>query len=131
LLEQISNNDVVIFTGLSRPPFDYYFPRFNVLNKTFRKVSFPAEMEKHPVYQNMAAMAQETNRFKQEALDLIIWLKEEESKSIWLVYDQDNPISLLLFSELQNNFSLINDADFRLSGAPLHFQRIIQFQTKP
>ncbi len=100
------NDDWIVFTGLSRPPIDYYLNRFNSENKVFKEVSFPADMVAHQAYQNNEKLDKNLNEIKISADSVISEIKKSSPGRVWLVFTQDNPIGPLLEKKFQENFTL-------------------------
>lgn len=105
-LANSQNGDWVVFTGLSRPPIDYYLTRFNSKNKIFKKVSFPADMTEHQAYQNNEKIDKNLDQIKISADSLIGEIKKSSPGRVWLVFTQDNLIGPLLEKKFQDNFTL-------------------------
>jgi hypothetical protein len=140
IINNAKNSDYIIFTDLSRPPFDYYYPRLNIENKKFEIISFPQEMEMHPAFQSIREMMKKENEIKAESKRMIENIKKSmngENQSIWVFYSAGNRINEILFQDLKDNFSLKESIQLyhsRLfSGeasevSPLHFQEILRFE---
>ncbi|MFA5184019.1 MAG: glycosyltransferase family 39 protein [Patescibacteria group bacterium] len=105
-LANSQNGDWVVFTGLSRPPIDYYLTRFNSENKIFKEVSFPADITEHQAYQNNEKINKNLNQIKISSETLIGEIKKSSHGRVWLVFTQDNPIGPLLEKKFQENFTL-------------------------
>jgi uncharacterized membrane protein len=133
-----TTGDTIIFTGLSRPSFDYYLPRVSLENKEFNLIYFPGEMAMHPATQSIRELLKKKPAIETEANNLAQTLKNKKNtSSIWVLYNLNNPISEILLEALKRDFSLKekislyhshlfpNDAS---AVAPLHFQEILRFE---
>jgi hypothetical protein len=140
LINNARSGDTIIFTDLSRPPFDYYFPRLNRENKKFDLFYFPREMEIHPAFQSTREMMKKREEIAKEAKNLAESIKnskKENPSSVWVVYSVGNPVNEILFEELKNNLSLKEEIGLYHSRffpgeasevGPLHFQEILRFE---
>lgn len=106
LLTNSKNGDWLVFTGLSRPPIDYYLTRLNSENKIFKKLSFPADMVKHQAYQNNEELEKNIDQIKISADSMIGEIKKSSQGRVWLVFTQDNPVGSLLEKKFRENFTL-------------------------
>jgi len=136
LLKKIDNGDIVLFTDISRPPFDYYLPRQNKENKKFLTISFPKEMEEHPAAKDIKGMLKRKEKYIEESKSLIDNIKTSQAKNVWVIYAFGNPINEILLADLNKNFKLIeeiypNDLEDTTSPiAPFHFHVILKYQVE-
>ncbi|MFA5926143.1 MAG: glycosyltransferase family 39 protein [Parcubacteria group bacterium] len=82
VLKKIENNDIIVFTGITRPPFDYYFSRLDLHNKNIREISFPSGMEVHPAYQNSKDFSLRPENAEKETNEIIREARAKEAKNI-------------------------------------------------
>jgi 4-amino-4-deoxy-L-arabinose transferase-like glycosyltransferase len=129
LAQNLQNEDVIIFTGLSRPTFDYYLPRFVDGSHVFKEYSFPVEMENHPAWQS-SEILKNTNAFRDEANQLIEELSSANKKNVWLIRELQKPTADVLISILEDKFSCDIFLDLTdpvaIPSAPMHFQQILK-----
>ena len=81
--------DVVVFTSLSRTAVDYYLNR-QVCRDCFRKVSFPAQIDMHPTWRDVAGMLKDRESLEHEADKAVAeWteLAVRDGASIWFLYE--------------------------------------------
>jgi hypothetical protein len=100
--------DVVVFTSLSRTAVDYYLNR-QVCRDCFRKVSFPAQIDKHPTWKDVAGMLKDRESLEHEADKAVAeWteLAVRDGASIWFLYGYDLPVTDILKQKLDDHFSL-------------------------
>lgn len=130
LLGEIGGRDAIIYTGLSRPPFDYYFPRLGGGPEKFEKFSFPAEMERHGAFQSLKIQMEEKSRIEREAEDLAGKMKEKNFENVWLIYASNNPVAGIILEKIEvgMNCRVFLDLALPQNGpvSPLHFHQILK-----
>ena len=118
LLENAEENDVLIFTSLSRLPTEYYLKRAQAENK-FVRLTFPREIESHPGWRNEEKMLVNRAALEQEAENLITDLKQlssEKPRRIWLLYGLDRAVSDILKQKLDAQLVLETRIDASCAG---------------
>ncbi|MDP1845552.1 MAG: glycosyltransferase family 39 protein [Candidatus Moranbacteria bacterium] len=136
LINNMTGNDVIIFTGLSRPSFDYYLPRVNTENKKYLEISFPEEMEHHPAFQSIRIMNTKIDKISFEADALIEKITNLKPSHIWIIFASGNPASEILREKMDEKFKLIESTSFldpetsapQADVSPLHFQYILEYE---
>jgi hypothetical protein len=130
LLDNLVSGDQLVFTDLSRPPFNYYLSRLNGQKKTFLEYSFPQEMEKHPAVQSTRLLMQNQGSISLEAQDLTSSLVNGKQKNIWIIYSLNNPVNEILLKKIEDGFSCQDFLDLTWPEnqpvSPLHFQKILK-----
>jgi hypothetical protein len=134
LYSRLENGDSIIFTGLSRPTFDYYLPRLSDKEKAYKEYSFPAETAAHPAFQSERLLLQDKQLLENEAEDLSEKLKGVSSKNIWIIYSLQSPVNDYFFQKMSQKFLCNDFLDLTLADngpvSPLHFQKIIECTNK-
>ena len=118
LLADAAENDVLIFTSLSRLPTEYYLRRGGAEDK-FVRFTFPREIESHPGWRNEEKMLVNRAALEQEAENLITDLKQlssEKPRRIWLFYGLDRAVSDILKQKLDAQFVLETRIDASCAG---------------
>ncbi len=112
LIKHADNNDILIFTSLSRAGIDYYL-RLKKPNKTFIKISFPSEIASHLGWRDVNKMLSRRHILESEAKSIIGHIDTliENNKKIWLIYGYDTEISEILKNRLDTHFSLKEEKD--------------------
>ncbi|MFH1582748.1 MAG: glycosyltransferase family 39 protein [Candidatus Falkowbacteria bacterium] len=96
ILNRITDGDWLVFTGLSRPPFDYYLDNLNQNHKIFNKFSFPAEMADHPAFLNEKRLMNNYDKINQEADELLEKFVSSEANKMFVVYSGGETSQLLV-----------------------------------
>lgn len=129
LLNFISNGDLVIYTDLSRPPFDYYLPRLNKNNKFFQEFSFPLGLSQHPAYQNINIQQSNKGDLDSDISFIMSRIAKEKPGNVWVVYNSFNPVANRLFEKFNKDYKLLGIYDFSQFSSPLHFQFILKYRS--
>lgn len=107
LLSELQDKDIVITTDLSWATVRYYLSHLNKgLNKEFEVISFPREIELHPGWKNLEKIMANQSYYEKEARELVFALREKEDRTIWILYNTQNPINEILYRELEAQFRL-------------------------
>lgn len=105
LIKETNENDVLIFTSLSRLAIDYYLDLL-VPEKKFIRISFPSEINAHPGWRNVKKMLNNKYPLEREADSIIGYLHTiSDSATIWLFYGWDKKITNIIKERLDLNFS--------------------------
>ncbi len=130
LLGELMNGDAIVYTGLSRPTFDYYLPKLTSENKKYEEYSFPAETAAHPAFQSERILLQNKPTLESEAENMSEKLRTGPSKNIWIVYSLQSPLNDIFLEKMEHKFSCQDFLDLTLSKngpvSPFHFQKIIK-----
>lgn len=130
LLENAAENDVLIFTSLSRLPTEYYLKRAQAEDK-FVRFTFPREIESHPGWRNEEKMLLSRGALEAEAENLITDLERltgEKPRRLWLFYGLDRKAGDILKQKLDAQFVLEKEID--ASCADIHGKPSELFYTK-
>ena len=118
LVQNTHDNDVVIFTSLTRMPIDYYLSGSKKLFQT----SFPAEIDKHPGYEGRITDPSRRTELESEARDLVTKIQTMRSANpnlrIFFLHGQHPEVDEILEREL-NGFQLLSDREVHCTeGSP-------------
>lgn len=126
LVRHADNNDILIFTSLSRAAVDYYL-RLMKPNKDFIEISFPLEIASHLGWEDINGMLSRKPELENEANSIVSHIdtlvKNNDTK-IWLFYGANTEIGGILKNRLDIRFSLKAEEDLRGS----FYNRILVYQ---
>lgn len=129
LIKELAPQDIIIYTDLSRPTFDYYLPRLNIENKKMVFFSFPKEMNKKKIYQDIEKMRRNQSLIKTEADTMVKFFKTKQTHNqIWLIINLANPASKIMYNALKENFKETKIINLTNQAAPMHYQLIAGFK---
>lgn len=127
-LSQMANDDdVVIFTSLTRLPVDYYLERTPVTRKLF-ETSFPAEIDKHPGYEGRINDPGRKAALEREARELVDKIAEMHSRGrgqrIFVFQGRHPAIDLILEESLRERFELVPGQGMQCGEASPYFNEV-------
>jgi len=128
LLDNISDGSFVVFTGLSRPSFDYYLPRLNIKTKKFKEFSFPAEMAEHAAYRKRYVGLADDKKVIDDWQQLLFQIEKDKPSNLLVVYDETDASAKTLIQALDHEFKLVDVYNVSRFSSPLHFQYILNYQ---
>jgi len=134
LTAELTSSDAIIFTGLSRPTFDYYLPLLSNDFKDIKEYSFPEEMESHPGWQSQRVQMEKPDSLQDQARQLAKRLNQK-NQNVWIVLALGNQPAEILFDSLKNQqtceifLDLMDPANS--PAAPMHFQQILKCSLEP
>jgi 4-amino-4-deoxy-L-arabinose transferase-like glycosyltransferase len=106
LVQNTRENDVVIFTSLTRMPIDYYLGGSRKLFET----SFPAEIDKHPGYEGRITDPSRRTELESEARELMTKIDTMRSGNaglrVFFLHGLHPEVDELLEKELKARFTL-------------------------
>lgn len=108
LAENASDNDIIVYTSLSRTATDYYLRRMRP-ETDFIKFTFPSETDSHPGWRNTAQLLNERDALNHEAEELtarIAALMKQRHGRLWLFYGLDREVSDVLKTKLDQSLRL-------------------------
>jgi hypothetical protein len=119
LIQNSRENDVVIFTSLTRMPVDYYLGGSRKLFET----SFPAEIDKHPGYEGRITDPSRKAEFEAEARELMTKIEAMRSanagQQVFFLHGLHPDVDELLEKELKTRFQLLSDKEVHCTeGSP-------------
>ena len=127
LSQTAKDNDVVIFTSLTRLPIDYYLERLPTTRKLF-ETSFPAEIDKHPGYEgriNDPARSAALEREAQELVDKIAEMKlRDRGGRIFFFRGRHPSVDSILEKRLVERFELLPAEGLQCIEAAAYFKKI-------
>lgn len=126
LIRHADNNDILVFTSLSRAAVDYYL-RLMKPDKDFIEISFPLEMVSHLGWRDINRLLKRKDELKSEAdsiIDHIDTLVKNNDTKIWLFYGSDIEIGKILKNRLDIRFSLKEEKD--LQGS--FYKKVLVYQ---
>jgi uncharacterized membrane protein len=121
LVQNTRDNDVVIFTSLTRMPIDYYLGQSG--SRKLFETSFPNEIDKHPGYEGRARDSSRTIELESEARDLMNKIQAIRSANaglrVFFLHGLHPEIDGFLEKELKGSFELISDQQVHCTeGSP-------------
>jgi|TARA_Y100000310_G_scaffold217524_1_gene218564 uncharacterized membrane protein len=115
LVKHAGDNDILIFTSLSRAPIDYYL-RLLKPSKPFIKISFPSEISSHLGWRDIDKMLSQKDILHKEATTILSRILNEHitnRNKIWLFYGSDTNISNILKNKLDLHFFISEEKDLQ------------------
>jgi uncharacterized membrane protein len=109
--------DAVVFTSLARTPADYYLARWGAADR-FRETSFPADIDRHPGWEEPDAALRHPEALDAEACGLMNRLNGR----VWLYYGFEPAVSDHLKRKLDASLKLEGVYDLR---GPFHNQLLL------
>ena len=120
LIQNTRDNDVVIFTSLTRMPIDYYLAQTR--SRNLFEISFPSEIDRHPAYVGRIGEPSRRVEFEAEARDLVIKIramqKENPGLRIFYLHGFNPEMDELLGKLLNEEFRLLPDQEVQCTNAP-------------
>jgi len=106
------DDDMVIFTSLTRMPVDYYLQR-SPTRKALFEISFPAEIDRHPGYEGNFGDPSKREALELEAEKLVNGLaartRSASGSRVFSFNGPNSQINLILDEQLQKRFKLLKD----------------------
>jgi uncharacterized membrane protein len=118
-----SNDDVVIFTSLTRLPIDYYFERSSTKKKLF-ETSFPADIDRHPGYEGRLNDPSRKAALQSEAEELVDKIARMQFEQIFFIHGRSPEIDSLVEERLRQQFQLVPALGVKCGEATLYFKEI-------
>ncbi len=120
LVQNTRDNDVVIFTSLTRMPVDYYLAQSG--SRKLFETSFPAEIDRHPGYEGRITDPSRRTELESEARDLVTKIQVMRAANpdlqIFFLHGLHPEIDELLEKELKK-FQLVSDKEVHCTeGSP-------------
>ena len=120
LIQNTRDDDVVIFTSLTRMPIDYYLAQSGP-RKLF-EVSFPGEIDQHPGYEGRARDASRRVELESEARDLGAKIQSMRSANpglrVFFLHGAHPEIDEFIEKELKDGFTLSGQEIHCTEGSP-------------
>jgi len=120
LIQNTRDNDVVIFTSLTRMPIDYYLGQTR--SRNLFEVSFPSEIDRHPGYVGRITEPSRRAEFEAEARDLVTKIramqKENPGLRVFYLHGFNPEMDELLERLLKEEFELLPDQEVHCTDAP-------------
>lgn len=122
LVQNTRDNDVVIFTSLTRMPVDYYLAQSG--SRKLLETSFPAEIDQHPGYEGSRVRdPSRRTELESEARDLVTKIQAMRSTNadlrIFFLHGFHPEIDEFLEKELKKDFQLLSDQEVHCTeGSP-------------
>jgi uncharacterized membrane protein len=119
LVQNSRDNDVVIFTSLTRMPVDYYHEG----SKRLFETSFPAEIDKHPGYEGRITDPSRQAEWESEARALMTKIEAMRSANpglqVFFLHGLHPEADELLEKELKQKFQLLSGTEVHCTdGSP-------------
>jgi uncharacterized membrane protein len=120
LSQTANDDDVVIFTSLTRLPIDYYLKRTSTTRKLF-ETSFPAEIDQHPGYEGSIRDPGRRAALEREARSLIDKIATMQSpgrtRRIFFFHGFHPEIDAIVEQQLSERFELLPAQGVKCGGA--------------
>ena len=121
LIQNTHDNDVVIFTSLTRMPIDYYLAQSG--SRKLFETSFPGEIDKHPGYEGRARDSSRRTELESEARELMTKIRAMRSANaglrVFFLHGMHPEIDEFLVKELNKEFTLLSDQQVHCTeGSP-------------
>jgi hypothetical protein len=123
LSQTANDDDVVIFTSLTRLPIDYYLERTATNRKLF-ETSFPAEIDRHPGYEGRVNDPGRKAELEREAQELVDKIARMQFERIFFFHGFHPEIDAILEQQLQERFELLNGPGVKCSEATPYFKEV-------
>ena len=119
LIQNTRDNDVVIYTSLTRMPIDYYLGG----SKNLFETSFPAEIDKHPGYEGRITDPSRRDELEVEARELMTKIEAMRSANpalqVFFLHGLHPEVDEPLEKELKARLQLLSDKEVHCtSGSP-------------
>ena len=121
-----SDDDVVIFTSLTRLPIDYYLERTPSTQKLF-ETTFPAEIDRHPGYEGSIGNPVRRAALELEAkalVDKIAAMSAEHRNRVFFFHGFHPEIDLIVEQQLRQRFELLTDQRVQCGEASPYFKEV-------
>jgi len=121
LIQHTRDNDVVIFTSLTRMPIDYYLAQTE--SRRLFEISFPSEIDRHPGYVGRINDPSRRAEFEAEARELTTRIramrKENPGLRVFYLHGANPEMDELLEQFLREEFELLRDQEVQCTnGSP-------------
>jgi len=127
LSRSANDDDVVIFTSLTRLPIDYYLERAPTRRKLF-ETSFPAEIDQHPGYEGSIRDSSRKAPLELEAKSLVDKITAMQSpgrvRRIFFFHGFHPEIDTILEQQLRERFKLLADQGVQCGEASPYFKEV-------
>jgi len=127
LSRSANDDDVVIFTSLTRLPIDYYLERTPTTRKLF-ETSFPAEIDRHPGYEGSIGNPVRRAALELEAkalIDKIAAMQSTERRSRVFFFHGFHPeIDAIVEQQLRDRFELLTGQGVRCGEVSPYFKEV-------
>jgi hypothetical protein len=118
-----NNDDVVIFTSLTRLPIDYYLERSSTKKKLF-ETSFPADIDHHPGYEGRLSDPSRKAALQSEAQELLDKINRMQFDHIFFIHGRSPEIDSLVEERLRQQFQLVPALGVKCGEATLYFKEV-------
>ncbi len=117
------NDDVVIFTSLTRLPIDFYLAR-SPSKKILFETSFPAEIDRHPGYEGRINDPERKAALELEAEQLVEQITRMQYEQIFFIHGRSPEIDSVLEERLQKRFRLQPAQGVKCGEASPYFKEV-------
>lgn len=118
-----SDDDVVIFTSLTRLPIDYYLAR-SPTRKTLFETSFPAEIDIHPGYEGRITDPGRKSALERESQELVDKIARMQFGRIFFIHGRHPEIDSIMEQQLGKRFQLLSDQGVECAEASPYFKEV-------
>ena len=117
------NDDVVIFTSLTRLPIDYYLAR-SPTKKNLFETSFPAEIDSHPGYEGRISDPGRKAGLEREAQELIDKIGRMQFGKIFFIHGRHPEIDAIMEQQLLKRFEFLKGQGVQCAEASPYFKEV-------
>jgi len=126
LSQTARDDDVVIFTSLTRLPIDYYLARVQKKPKLF-ETSFPAEIDEHPGYEGRSNDPGRKAALQREAQELVDKITRMQFQRIFLIHGFHPEVDAIVEQQLQKRFHFVADQSLQC-GEAVYFKEVAVYK---
>jgi uncharacterized membrane protein len=127
LSQTANDDDVVIFTSLTRLPIDYYLERTPTTRRLF-ETSFPAEIDQHPGYEGSIRDSGRKGALELEAKSLVDKItamqSSERFRRIFFFHGFHPEIDTILERQMRERFALLAGQGVQCGEASPYFKEV-------
>jgi hypothetical protein len=106
LSQTAKDDDVVVFTSLTRLPIDFYLKR-SASRKTLFETSFPADIDRHPGYEGRLNDPARKPALEREAQELVDRIARMQYERFFFLHGFHPEIDSILEQKLRTRFALV------------------------
>jgi 4-amino-4-deoxy-L-arabinose transferase-like glycosyltransferase len=116
------DNDIVIFTSLTRLPIDFYLERSRRAPRLF-ETSFPAEIDSHPGYEGRLNSPELKQALESEARELINRIDTMKPERVFFLHGFHPEVDAILEQQLRERFQVQTEQGLQCDEAT-YFRKI-------
>lgn len=127
LVDTLHDNDVVIYSSLSRPPVDHYLDRIKP-SRPWLETSFPPEIDTHPGYEgSLAVSAARRTELRTVAEQLANQIATRRGATVYVLHGVRPMTDRTLLDALERRFKKVQPP-FACAGGGAYFTEVTAFR---